>query len=136
MSESTETLAVDPDEQVKEDLKATIELLQTHDWGQGQDIFFDEETGRPKFCINGAIRAAVGGLMWSTPDQTFDSEDHFGSPTWNRAIMVRRAIRADLPKLANGDLVGFNDHPGRTKQEILDQLGKTMARLTREDGND
>lgn len=84
--------------------------------GWTQDLWTTrgERSGRPCFCLDGALREAAGGV-------TFGGDLVEGA---NRKL-YRAAFRL-VSKATGGSVLSWNDQKGRTKGEVLDVVQKAI----------
>jgi hypothetical protein len=109
-------------------LEAAADVLETKGWGQGCE--FKMENGeRTAFCAIGAIREVIGFYNIE--------QGIFFTPAANLAHEAMNLSNrvAGLMHTDQGSVVGFNDEPGRTADEVID-LFKLTAKDLRNRGSD
>lgn len=104
-----------------------IEALETEGWVQGRyhAYFYDEIGSTPKIvgsCMVGSLARAQGSALNGCLVQ---------GEVMARVISTVQEIARDLPPLYDGSFScpDFNDTPGRTKEEVIDQMMITAKRL-------
>jgi hypothetical protein len=111
-----------PPRKVKEVLVRAIEVIERRGWCQ--DYLMDPNTGA--VCAHGAIKCAGSNAI------TRDAWAHMG---W-RLASVRAADALAWVLTAHGELGDgcaafgvprWNDHPARTREEVIAALAKTVA---------
>ena len=80
-------------------MKELLEFYETRNWLQGDAYEFDSEDNITGACISGAIVATTDSTNW--------------------VCQLRRAAGCS-------DLVLWNDHPSRTKEDIIETIRKAI----------
>lgn len=97
---------------VIEDLKTAMATIDKG-WYQGGLV------GAEGVCAVGALNMACAG-----------SPVPWGDVDWARRDESYKALKSHLPKDFQGrEIAYFNDHPGTTKQDVLNLFEKTLADL-------
>lgn len=125
-------------EQTLADLRAAVEHVKTHPWGQWND--YDTTTGC--FCAFGSIRAVIGGLVIDPEVEggirNLDSVvkaihvNGEGTPEYLQAKSMRdRASNASRAfyRIIGAEITCYNDTEKRTKGQIVTALETVIARL-------
>jgi len=110
------------DSQLLTDLRATREFLTKESWGQ--KTYYDSNTGC--YCVLGAMSRA----LCPTAFEPFDLG--VGSELMQRYERARDALGKVVEpgsNLAGLSIAFWNDAPGRTKEEILATLDRTIAQV-------
>lgn len=98
-------------------------------WVQGAELAQDQITGNLSYCIVGALRYAV--LEVGEHDLQFlETSDrmHRDCEVLNLALKELRPEENWL-----GDVIEFNDHPGRIQDEVIEVFDRAIKIAERDD---
>jgi hypothetical protein len=98
---------------VKQNLRAAKQLIIDKGWAQG--VYQNEEGC---FCMVGAVRVAMGITA-------YDAQEGPMEPPEIRAI-VRGLRGMGKPIDWSGDIIDWNDAPGRTEREVLELFDEAI----------
>lgn len=119
--------------QVAADLRAAADVLERDGWVQG--IYHDVIDGSVCHCAEGAIALAIGQHVHSD-DVPGDDYTFLDMGWWARTSKTlwarREAAEGALQVLTDGDVVHWNDAPGRTAAEVIAALRAAADRAEAE----
>ena len=98
-------------------LEKAIEKIETRGWQQG--MFGDEHRG---YCLMGAINESVCGKSWKRVDEHVLFGER--APAVGK---IKDVLRVTPTCSFPDEIVYWNDHPRRTKEEVLEVLYKAKA---------
>lgn len=105
--------------QVIDDLKATIDILNTKAWIQGETFAYNGIPAGPILpehvtgcCTFGAMIIATGEAEGSIYDR-------------DRSSMAARAFY----RVMGVDITNYNDSPGRTRQQMINALNHVITKI-------
>lgn len=113
-------------DRANEILEKAIDLLDDDTWGQGLEREESEVGGGVRYCAVGAMRTAAG----------YDWSQHFSGTVatygdYDRDTFIEAWCRANATAVRETDgecdsIVGFNDGPGRTAEDVRLMLKRAL----------
>ncbi len=126
-----------PTKSTRETVARTLQLIQkTNSWTQGTDLEQDKDSQgktRSRFCLRGAIRAAVAGSTEAAEVTPKTTRAHRLAKSAGKAITKTVNANPEQYGLDEEDsvdsIVGFNDNSQVEHKHVIRALRDTLVRL-------